>query len=222
MNSICAYCGATAPETDDHIPPKNLFSAPRPSDLLTVPCCKDCQRGWSKDDEYFRLAIMSSSNLAEVPALQPVIDTIFRSLVRPKARGLARLVDSSLVEVEQRTKAGIVVGTAPAFQVQPSRLERVGSRFIRALFFEEFKKPLPPSHMARASIQQFSLDRLWPTIKEVQFAELRSFAADSFHYTYATVPEDPFSSVWLLDFFGRLPMVGFTLSAARNRIRHTA
>ena len=168
----------------------------------------------------FRIALLSSSNLADVPVVQPVIDSVFRSLRRSRARGLARLVETSLVEIEQRTKGGIVTGTVPAFKVQRPRLERVGGRIIRALFFEEFKQPLPTTHVAKASIQQFGLDNLWPSIKEVQFAELRSFAADSFHYTFATVPEDPFSSVWLLDFFDCLPMVGFTLSVIRNRIRH--
>jgi len=217
---ICAYCGAGAPQTNDHIPPKNLFSKPLPENLLTVPCCESCRRGWSKDDEYFRIALLSSSNLADVPAVQPAINSIFRSLRRPQARGLAKLVESSIVEIEQRTKGGIIAGTAPAFKVQQPRLEQVGGRIIRALFFEEFKQPLPATHVTRASIQQFGLDNLWPTIKEVPFAEPRSFAADSFHYTFATVPDDPFSSIWLLDFFDRLLMVGYTLSAVRDRIRH--
>lgn len=217
---ICAYCGADTPETADHIPPKNLFPRPFPEDLLTVPCCERCRIGWSKDDEYFRIALLSSSNLADVPAVQSVIDTIFRSLRRPQARGLASLVETSLVEIEQRTEEGIVAGTVPAFKVQGPRLERVGGRIVRALFFKEFNQPLPATHVAKASIQQFGLDNLWPLIKEVQFAEPRSFAADSFHYTYATVPDDPFSSIWLINFFDRLPMVGFTLSATRNRILH--
>ena len=216
---ICAYCGTSAPETNDHIPPKNLFPKPLPEDLLTVPCCERCRRGWSTDDEYFRLALLSSSNLADVPTVQPVIDSIFRSLRRPQARGLARLVETSLVEIEQRTKGGIVAGTVPAFKVQRPRLERVGARIIRGLYFEEFKQPLPTTHIAKASIQQFGLDHL-SSIQGVKFAEVRSRAANSFHYTFATVPEDPLSSVWLLDFFDRLPMVGFTLSVIRNRIRH--
>jgi len=172
------------------------------------------------DDEYFRIALLSSSNLADVPAVQSVIDTIFRSLRRPQARGLASLVETSLVDIEQRTEEGIVAGTVPAFKVQGPRLERFGGRIVRALFFKEFNQPLPATHVAKASIQQFGLDNLWPLIKEVQFAEPLSFAADSFHYTYATVPDDPFSSIWLINFFDRLPMVGFTLSATRNRILH--
>lgn len=217
--SACAYCGG-APETSDHIPPKNLFSRPLPADLLTVPCCERCRKGWSKDDEYFRIALLSSSNLADVPAVQPVIESILRSLRRPQARGLARLVESSLVRIEQRTKSGIIAGTDPAFRVQGPRLERVGARIIRALFFEEFRQPLPTTHVARAAIQQHGLDYLLPSIQGVKFAELRSCAAGSFHYTFATVSEDPLSSIWLLDFFDRLPMVGFTLPVMRNRILH--
>lgn len=214
---ICAYCGADAPQTNDHIPPKNLFPKPLPENLLTVPCCEDCRSGWSKDDEYFRIALLSSFNLSEVPALQPVIDSIFRSLGRPQARGLGKLVESSIVEKEQCTKEGIVVGVSPAFKLEMPRIERVGGRIIRALFFKEFKQPLPTTHVASASIQQFGMDNLWQTIKEVQFAEPRSFAADSFCYTFATTTEDPLSSIWLLDFFDRLKMVGFTHSASHNR-----
>jgi len=39
---ICVYCGKKLPLTKDHIPPKNLYSKPRPSNLITVPCCEKC------------------------------------------------------------------------------------------------------------------------------------------------------------------------------------
>jgi hypothetical protein len=51
----CAYCGKKQPVTDDHIPPKNLFPKPRGSNLITVPCCEFCRKGWSENDEYFIL-----------------------------------------------------------------------------------------------------------------------------------------------------------------------
>ena len=59
MNSIsCTYCGKPKPETTNHIPPACLFPSPRPSDLITVPCCLDCNGGASKDDEYFRMMMV--------------------------------------------------------------------------------------------------------------------------------------------------------------------
>lgn len=48
--AMCAYCGASNPETHDHIPPKGLFSPPLPPDLITVPCCARCHTGTSRDE----------------------------------------------------------------------------------------------------------------------------------------------------------------------------
>src|SRR5437016_4846066 len=59
MNSkavaICYLCRKRPGTTRDHVPPKNLFPRPRPSSLVTVPCCEKCNNRFSKHDEYFRL-----------------------------------------------------------------------------------------------------------------------------------------------------------------------
>lgn len=55
MNNSCYICGATDDLTRDHVPPKNLFPDPKPSNLITVPCCRRCNVGFSKDDELFRI-----------------------------------------------------------------------------------------------------------------------------------------------------------------------
>ncbi len=54
----CVYCGAEAGNTKDHVPPKCLLRKPYPANLLTVPSCADCNSGFSKDEEYFRLIIV--------------------------------------------------------------------------------------------------------------------------------------------------------------------
>lgn len=50
---ICAFCGCPSASTDDHIPPKGIFSAPRPSDLITVRACRSCNSGTAIQDEDF-------------------------------------------------------------------------------------------------------------------------------------------------------------------------
>ena len=35
----CIYCGNWAELTKDHIPPKCLFTDPKPENLITIPCC---------------------------------------------------------------------------------------------------------------------------------------------------------------------------------------
>lgn len=49
----CFNCGAPS-ETRDHVPPKGVFPAPRPKQLITVPACRKCNNSTKLDDEYFR------------------------------------------------------------------------------------------------------------------------------------------------------------------------
>lgn len=64
----CYLCGKKANATHegkltrDHLPPRNLFLPPRPTDLITVPCCYACNNAAHKDDEYLRLAVSGYYN----------------------------------------------------------------------------------------------------------------------------------------------------------------
>jgi len=60
----CYLCGSKEQLTRDHVPPKGLFPAPRPSNLqlVTIPCCFRCNNQASQDDEYFRLATSGLMN----------------------------------------------------------------------------------------------------------------------------------------------------------------
>jgi hypothetical protein len=41
----------------DHVPPESLFEAHLRSNLITVPCCRECNNAASKDDQYFLVFI---------------------------------------------------------------------------------------------------------------------------------------------------------------------
>ena len=60
----CYLCQATETLTRDHVPPENLFPMPLPSDLITVPCCKSCNSGFSKIDEQFRAFVTCAANVS--------------------------------------------------------------------------------------------------------------------------------------------------------------
>lgn len=51
---ICYNCGEPA-DSKDHLPPKAFFPTPAPSNLITMPCCTDCNNGFSLLDEKFRI-----------------------------------------------------------------------------------------------------------------------------------------------------------------------
>ncbi len=66
----CVYCGRKA-TTSDHVIPRCLLEKPYPPNLLTVPSCRDCNAGFSQDEEYF-LAVMAQSGF--VPTLMSKVD----------------------------------------------------------------------------------------------------------------------------------------------------
>lgn len=57
----CVLCGETRPITREHVPPKNLFLAPRPKKTITVPVCEDCNHRYHLDDEYFRVYVAAGA-----------------------------------------------------------------------------------------------------------------------------------------------------------------
>lgn len=140
----CIYCGSATDLTDDHIPPRSLFGKGDQGDLITVPSCRLCNNGASKDDEYFRMMLVANASSRESKALSSAQDAVIRSIERPQARGLAGLVAKSLQEVEVATKSGIYLGQTTMFKFNPERISRVVQRITRGLYWHETGIALAP------------------------------------------------------------------------------
>ena len=213
----CAYCGKGNPGTRDHIPPQNLFAPPRPSDLITVPCCEACRRGWSNDDEYFRLAIVSAAAFQGSDAADRANEAVLRSLTKPSKAGFSRFVRASLVHVDVRSEVGIFLGKAPALKLNKRRFDRVAERIIRGLFWHEKRHPVPDQYIVLNRQSNFE-----PAVKALGagaslFVEPRHIAGGAFAYTYASSAEDPSSSAWLSMIYGVIPFVGYTVKPKHLR-----
>ena len=61
-SKLCCYCGLEIGTTRDHVPSKILLDKPYPENLMTVPCCKDCNNSFSADEEYVAALIEKSWN----------------------------------------------------------------------------------------------------------------------------------------------------------------
>jgi hypothetical protein len=85
----CIYCRNEA-DTDDHVPQKNLFPKPRPNNLITVPACKDCNKKYEKDDEYFRNSLVMSSDLENSNEANIILDNVLRSYSRVERQGMIK------------------------------------------------------------------------------------------------------------------------------------
>lgn len=59
---LCYLCNKNNGTTRDHVPPKNLFPIGSRKNLITVPCCNDCNQKNALDDEAFRIYVTASIN----------------------------------------------------------------------------------------------------------------------------------------------------------------
>ena len=57
LDLMCSYCGDRANETRDHVPSKILLDEPFPENLPVVPCCFECNQGFSSHELYFACSI---------------------------------------------------------------------------------------------------------------------------------------------------------------------
>jgi hypothetical protein len=98
--AFCVYCGRPA-DTRDHCPPKLLLERPYPPNLSTLRACRECNEGFSRDEEYF-LTILAQ--IGTTPALLAKIHDggeIDRALM--KAPGLNERILRSLEPAEDGT-----------------------------------------------------------------------------------------------------------------------
>jgi hypothetical protein len=199
---LCAYCGNPA-TTRDHIPPQNLFTPPRPDNLITVPACKQCNNGVSDDDEVFRneLSFMAGS-FGESAKAGERAQTALRGIRRNKAM-LVRTVTSAR-PVERYTQSGLYLGRGYAVPLEPGVQQRVITRIVRGLYWHHFNARLEND----AQITLVFIDKRRPHWQEALYT-LRSLSpahrligdGETFQYLYGRANDDPAFSVWLLIFF---------------------
>jgi len=206
-DDLCVYCGADA-TTDDHIPPKTIFSNPRPSNLVTVRSCKSCNGGDSKDDEYFRDILVFREDSGSTPSGEVLWETVRRSLHRPQARRFTQALANAMFDKEIQTPNGILLGSAPAIQIKRKRINRVITRVTRGLYFKHFGHTMPVSDTLLIYSDDI-VDKFPPAVSDM-LGELVTittsqphhiFGDNVFEYCYCRVDHDSTCSAWAMRFF---------------------
>lgn len=216
--SVCAYCGKYGPVSRDHIPPKNLFPKPRTADLITVPACEQCHSGSSKDDDYFRAALLTSELFEGNPEAERSMNELQRSLSERKGRRFLSLLVSSIEKVDVWSPQGsIYLGKKDAFRIDRERINAVLSRIIRGLYFHEMGHPVPQDYKVMVELQPQVNPKLRETVASISFNSPKVVGGGAFGYFFQRVDEDPKSTLWILHFFGCFPAVGFVLLPENKR-----
>ena len=197
--------------TTHHEPPKNLFPKPLPSNMITVTCCRKCHDTFLKDDEYFRIVLLSCDAVAYEPNAQVVREKLFKSMRRPQAAGMKKAIGESLQYVDGYSTGGIYTGKKPAMEVDLKRFNRIIRRIACGLFFFIHEYPVPINHEITCkfedsylSMPKKFLDK-WKGLWEPPV----TIGNNIFSYSYILCEDDPNGMLFVYWFYDKLWFFGF-------------
>ena len=113
----CIYCGGFQ-ETKDHVPSKVFLDRPLPTNLPVVPACRECNNGFSRDEEYVACLLEAVA----VGTTDP--DRVGRSVVADILRRSPEL--RSLIEAAKSGSEGQVI-----FSVDMGRVQNILLKLAR-------------------------------------------------------------------------------------------
>jgi hypothetical protein len=132
MMTHCYLCGTTENITQDHIPPKGFFLPPLPNNLITVPCCHNCNDLYKNDDEAARAffsAYRWQSDKGMLIWKSKVVGSTFKRSPKLKAH-----IRESLLHLPVQKDHGLEL--MPAIQFPVERMDRWLIRITRGLLYK--------------------------------------------------------------------------------------
>jgi hypothetical protein len=179
-HQTCIYCRKVKKTTRDHVPPKLLLDKPFPSNLPTVPACRDCNQSFMKDDEYTRLLALDV-RATNNTAAQSNLSAIVRSLQRPNAEGFVEYLANQSSDSTILGADGAPMGRVT--EVNKRRVDATGSRIVRGLYFIELGRPLPEGAVLNVGCK----DGLTPADPDMQtIARMMKQMPDHRHRAFGT------------------------------------
>ena len=204
----CVYCGERKQTTRDHVVSNNLFpDSYKKKNVIVIPSCRDCNESFSLDEEYFRIFVCG----AGLEHSQQAVDLFFSKIRRCIQRKPHIISDmyKRMDLVDLSTKSGIYLGKKTRITISDKDWERycnVLNKYIKGLFFHEFRRILPVDHKIHHS---------WVDPQELQESEytnLMNWNLDNqeiFVYGHAYVPDTNYS-VWVIAFYKSIFFLSLT------------
>jgi len=132
----------------DHVPPKCLFAKPLPQNMLTVPCCSECNSGFTTDDEYTRVALALDVRAASHGDVIGGMPSLMRWLANPGRRGFARYLAGQMKPLPIVGPNGAVIVKATQ---DVRRIDATGERIVRGIYYIQKRQPVPKSALVKVA-----------------------------------------------------------------------
>ena len=196
----CIYCFSRDVETRDHVRPRSFFPKPRPSDLITVPSCGQCNSGAGKDEEFFLATFMFGPAGGTRVGKRLWDQKIRRAL--GKNLGLRRRIAGNLHPVEVHSPYGLFIRKGMGIQLENERHLRIIRMITRGLYYFEFGEPLDPSVDIQSHFAQLSSEMapIRPVMDQLRMGSRQWPGV--FEYRFNRVEEKPDASIWVLMLYG--------------------
>lgn len=211
----CTYCGAAGvPLERGHVVPKSLYpDSRRTSDLqlITVPECPACNRGWSDDEAYFRGVLLLAGEPNE-PIRELWETKLRRSLDENDGpRRATELVERFVsVTVDGNERQVIYPG-------RDERVIRIIKKIIRGLSHHHRVEDGIDDARIFADVLRYQVpDDLWGE------GTFYNHESDIFRYWFKKCDDEnekELSSVWILTFFDRRDFIAVVDRADRPTVR---
>ena len=206
----CAYCREEKGATRDHVISRALF--PEKYDTtnpIIVPSCRECNNGFSIDEEYFRqfLNIFSMEHSKES---EDIFNTKIRRSIerRPK---IGHKAMSKMELVNLYTKGGIYLGKKTKVRISDKdwiRYYNVLDKYIKGLFFHEFNMPMP----ADFKIKHILGDKDKLLLKITSYVnKWNRENKEVFAYAYNSIP-DSYNSIWITVYYNAIVFISFAIA----------
>ena len=206
----CVYCLEYKEITRDHAISKCLFPEKyEKTNPIIVSSCEKCNKGFSKDEEYFRLFLGNFSMEHSKEANSLFNTKIKRSIERRPQIGHKAMSNMELVDYY--TKRGIYLGKKTKVNLPDkdwSRYHNVLDKYIKGLFYHEFNVPISSNYRMKHILGEKS-DAHLSIIKH-----LNNWNRDNeevFVYAYSNVP-DSYSSIWLSIYYNTIFFITFVFT----------
>lgn len=198
MDDVCVYCAGAA-DTNDHVPGRQFFPQPLPPDLLTVPACESCNKGFKSDEDYLRaLLCLGPGGVTQIGA-ELWTQKLHRTF--QKDQGLRAAIARRMSMVRRMSPAGLDLGDAVAIEIEWPRIDRIVRKWVRALYFHEYSEVLDPA----VRITPSGVDKpssVLPTMVLSICVPGSTGWSGVFEYRHARGPDHPLRSLWYFRMFG--------------------
>lgn len=192
--------GASPPDdhrTRDHVPPEGLFPDPKPTNLITVPCCYRCNRSFSKLDEQFRAIVSMAANVSGAGTDIMRTKVFDRSL--KKSPKLKSQIGQSIFPGTLQTPHGPVTG--PLIAMDRKDFEPYLIRITKGLLAHLYPQ-VDYSGLIFSVVQlgQFQADQ--PRFRDMAAILKYGQRGDGvFRFWHGMAKEEPSSGLWILQFY---------------------